>query len=131
VGRVDLEAECLVALRDDGERQADNQDAALEEMLSQFPGAMLCISHDREFMDNLCNKVWELSPRGLRQFDGNYSEYREALVRERDGISDARIRDGAPTASSPKPCLPSCAIPPTGPAWTSSPFRTTPTSPAA
>jgi ATP-binding cassette, subfamily F, member 3 len=56
--------------------------SALEEMLSDYPGAMLCISHDREFLDNLCNRIIELSERGLREFRGNYSAYRAALLAE-------------------------------------------------
>jgi ATP-binding cassette subfamily F protein 3 len=56
--------------------------AALEEMLSSYPGAILCISHDREFLDNLCNRMVELTPRGLREFRGNYSDYRATLAAE-------------------------------------------------
>ncbi|MEZ5977287.1 MAG: ABC-F family ATP-binding cassette domain-containing protein [Planctomycetota bacterium] len=78
---------------------------ALEEMLSGFPGAMLCISHDREFMDNLCNKVWELGPKGFREFRGNYSEYRAAIEAERAAEVDRRAAAAA-KASKPQPAPP-------------------------
>ena len=62
---------------------------SLEEMLSGFSGAMICISHDRAFLDDLCNKIVELSHTGLREFRGNYSEYRAKLVSEREALEGA------------------------------------------
>lgn len=63
---------------------------ALEEMLSSYPGAMLCISHDREFLDNLCTRILELGHDGLREFQGNYTDYRNALNAESDAASQAK-----------------------------------------
>jgi ATP-binding cassette, subfamily F, member 3 len=58
---------------------------ALEEMLSGFPGAILCISHDREFLDNLATRIVEISPeRGIRSFEGNYSDWRRRIAEERE-----------------------------------------------
>ena len=55
---------------------------ALEEMLSEFPGALVVISHDREFLDGLTTRIVEVKPRGLRDFVGNYSDYKRALEEE-------------------------------------------------
>ena len=63
---------------------------ALEEMLSGYPGAMLCISHDREFLDNLCTRILELGPDGLREFKGNYTDYRNALNSEASAAAEAK-----------------------------------------
>ncbi|MEO0651809.1 MAG: ABC-F family ATP-binding cassette domain-containing protein, partial [Planctomycetota bacterium] len=63
---------------------------ALEEMLAGYPGSLLCISHDREFLDNLCNRVVELGPNGLREFRGNYSDYRSALEQEAAAAEGAK-----------------------------------------
>jgi ATP-binding cassette subfamily F protein 3 len=49
---------------------------ALEEMLSQFEGAIVFVSHDREFLDGLCNQILEVSNGTVRKFDGNYSKWR-------------------------------------------------------
>ena len=65
---------------------------ALEEMLSGYPGSLLCISHDREFLDNLCNRIVELGPDGLREFRGNYSDYRSALEAEAAAAGDAKAQ---------------------------------------
>jgi ATP-binding cassette subfamily F protein 3 len=70
--------------------------AALEEMLSAFPGALLCISHDREFLDNLCNRIVQLTPAGLREFRGNYSEYRAALASEAAGAQSSKASPARP-----------------------------------
>jgi ATP-binding cassette subfamily F protein 3 len=75
---------------------------ALEEMLSAYGGALLCISHDREFMDNLCTQVWELAPGGLRVFPGNYTAYRTAILAERDAsqLADRAKKTAAPVAKA-------------------------------
>ncbi|WP_027407481.1 ABC-F family ATP-binding cassette domain-containing protein [Anaerovibrio sp. RM50] len=50
---------------------------AVEEALSTFPGTYITVSHDRYFLDKVANCVLELSDGKLREYDGNYSYYRE------------------------------------------------------
>ncbi len=57
---------------------------ALEEMLSGFHGAILCITHDREFLDRICNRIWLIGDGTLRDFRGNYSEMRTELRAENE-----------------------------------------------
>jgi ATP-binding cassette subfamily F protein 3 len=52
---------------------------ALEEMLGEYQGALLCVSHDRSFLDALCDRVLEVTEDGVRLFRGNYSDYRRQL----------------------------------------------------
>ena len=47
----------------------------LEDVLVQFRGTMLLVSHDREFVDNLATQVWILHGSRLVTFAGNYGEY--------------------------------------------------------
>jgi ATP-binding cassette subfamily F protein 3 len=49
---------------------------SLEEMLSSFEGALVLISHDREFLDDLCNRIVEIDEDGVTSYDGNYSFWR-------------------------------------------------------
>jgi len=56
---------------------------ALEEMLSAWPGAMLCISHDRMFLDSLVGTIFDVRDGGVRTYRGNYSEYRAQFLAER------------------------------------------------
>jgi len=55
---------------------------ALEEMLSEFPGALVVISHDRQFLAGLATRVVEVKDGRLREFPGNYSDYKRALEEE-------------------------------------------------
>jgi ATP-binding cassette subfamily F protein 3 len=50
----------------------------LQSVLSDYPGTILLVSHDRYLIDALATQVWEVIPaeRTLVQFDGTYSEYR-------------------------------------------------------
>src|SRR5262245_9202099 len=43
--------------------------------LADFEGAMLFVSHDRHFLAALSNRVLELTPEGIRQYGGGYTEY--------------------------------------------------------
>ncbi len=56
---------------------------ALEEMLSEFDGALVCISHDREFLDGLCNRILEVDGEHVTSYTGNYSAWRAAKGIER------------------------------------------------
>ncbi len=70
---------------------------AVEEFLGAFPGAFLCVSHDREFLDRLCNRILEVKDGQVRSFPGNYSDYRREILRE------AEERSKEPKKSSPAP----------------------------
>jgi len=47
----------------------------LIQALSQYEGTMLFVSHDRHFLAALSNRVLELTPDGLHQYGGGYTEY--------------------------------------------------------
>ena len=55
---------------------------ALEEMLGEYPGALVVITHDREFLDGLTTRIIEVSDGRLRSFPGNYSDYRTTILAE-------------------------------------------------
>src|SRR5581483_11093404 len=48
----------------------------LEEVLSEFEGTLLFVSHDRYFIDSLATKVWVIEDGTLVPYLGNYTEYR-------------------------------------------------------
>jgi ATP-binding cassette subfamily F protein 3 len=50
---------------------------ALESALSAFEGTILCVSHDRYFLDQVATRLWVLTPPGMVDFDGNYSDWTE------------------------------------------------------
>ena len=47
----------------------------LEGTLRTWPGALLIVSHDRYFLDNVVNTIWEMSRAGIEVYRGNYSAY--------------------------------------------------------
>ena len=53
----------------------------LESFLQSYKGTVLIISHDRRFLDQVVEKIIELSPTGTSVYDGNYSYY--AVEKER------------------------------------------------
>ncbi len=54
----------------------------LESWLVGYRGAVLVVSHDRAFLDNVCPETLELGSRGLRVYPLRYSDY--AVAREAD-----------------------------------------------
>jgi len=48
----------------------------LEDVLSEFEGTLLFVSHDRYFIDSLATKVWAVEDGVLIPYMGNYTEYR-------------------------------------------------------
>ncbi len=47
----------------------------LEGYLSYWPGAALIVSHDRYFIDKVCNHIWEMMGGGIEVYHGNYTAY--------------------------------------------------------
>ncbi len=39
------------------------------------PGAVLIVSHDRYFLDNAVDTIWEMNSNGIEEYKGNYSSY--------------------------------------------------------
>ncbi|HOO80165.1 MAG TPA: ABC-F family ATP-binding cassette domain-containing protein [Lachnospiraceae bacterium] len=57
----------------------------LEEMLGRFKGAYVMVTHDRYFLDEVTNKIWELDKGKIYSYQANYSGYVEMkAARERD-----------------------------------------------
>ncbi len=47
----------------------------LEKILHDWEGAVIIVSHDRYFLDNTVNTIWEMHPDGIELYSGNYSTY--------------------------------------------------------
>ena len=54
----------------------------IRRMLAEFPGAVISISHDRKYIEEVCSRVLELAETGLRDAA---REEGEAEKRERNG----------------------------------------------
>jgi ATP-binding cassette subfamily F protein uup len=65
----------------------------LENFLQQFQGSLIIVSHDRYFMDRIVDHVLAFEGNGkIRDFVGNFSEYREARSREEALEKNAAVK---------------------------------------
>ncbi len=55
----------------------------LEELLMEYKGTIVVVSHDRYFLDKVINKIGQLSPSGLTIYQGDYTDYLETRSQER------------------------------------------------
>jgi ATPase subunit of ABC transporter with duplicated ATPase domains len=54
--------------------------------LAAYEGTMLFVSHDRHFLAKLSNRVLELTPEGVHQYAGGYTEYVARTGHEAPGL---------------------------------------------
>jgi ATP-binding cassette, subfamily F, member 3 len=55
----------------------------LQDVLEDFDGTIIMVSHDRFLVDRLATQIWDLEDGHLRVFKGSYSKYLEVLEQER------------------------------------------------
>ena len=48
---------------------------SLNNALENYPGTLIFVSHDREFVSSLATRIIELTPHGIVDFNGNYEDY--------------------------------------------------------
>ncbi|MBL0913009.1 MAG: ABC-F family ATP-binding cassette domain-containing protein [Bacteroidia bacterium] len=57
----------------------------LEEFLLDYPGCLVVVSHDRHFMDKICDHTFVLEGKGqVRVYPGNYTRYRAEKLHEKN-----------------------------------------------
>lgn len=62
----------------------------LEGYLSKFDGAVIVISHDRLFLDNVTNRTWEISMGKILDFPFAYTKYKIARSEDIERLTDAK-----------------------------------------
>jgi len=68
----------------------------LEDVLKEFPGTILFVSHDRYLVDALATHVWALRDGKLHVYEGGYAAYLEARQREKAAEAEGRKAAGTP-----------------------------------
>jgi ATP-binding cassette subfamily F protein 3 len=76
---------------------------ALEELLGDFDGALVCVSHDRAFLDGLCARILCVEDGRVRDYDGNYTQFHDARLAEQAARDAQRAAAPRPRAPEPKP----------------------------
>jgi len=53
---------------------------SLQMALEKYPGTIVFVSHDREFVGAVADRIIELTPEGVVEFNGNYEDYLNSQV---------------------------------------------------
>ena len=67
---------------------------ALEDALDRYDGTVILVSHDRELLRGLTEKVWVLHDRHITEFDGGFAEW-ETVSAERERAAAVRASEEA------------------------------------
>jgi len=62
----------------------------LENYLTKFDGAVIVISHDRLFLDNVTNRTWDITQGKLLDFPYAYSKYKVQRAEDLERLADAK-----------------------------------------
>ena len=66
--------------------------AWLEELLKEYQGSVILVTHDRAFLDNVCTQIVELDRGILRSYPGNFTQYEVLKEQELNSESLANAR---------------------------------------
>ncbi len=62
----------------------------LEEFLQDYPGAVVLVSHDKQFLDNVTNRTLEIANKQIHDYKANYSKYIELRQERREKMEQAQ-----------------------------------------
>jgi len=74
----------------------------LEGFLRNYDGAVLLVSHDRAFMDGLCDRIAEIDLRKLTVYHGTYAQYVEQKAEGLDRLLSAKANQDRQIAAQEK-----------------------------
>ena len=67
----------------------------LEKTLHRFHGAIIIVSHDRAFLDAICDTIWEIDDGKLNVYKGSYSDYvaqKELKIRQQEAAYETYMQ---------------------------------------
>ncbi len=79
-----LENESMIIFADEPTSNMDIEGIELmEKKLAEYNGALIIVSHDRCFLDKICNKIIEIEDGKIKTYDGNYSDFSKQRLHDR------------------------------------------------
>ena len=74
-----------VLILDEPTNHLDSEMVAwLEDWLRKFTGGLIMVTHDRYFLERVCNRITELSHCHIRHYEANYSKYLELKTQQEE-----------------------------------------------
>jgi ATP-binding cassette subfamily F protein uup len=75
---------------------------SLEDALDEFDGCVVAVSHDRYFLNRVCNAIIAVEDHRLVRYEGDYDDYRKAREREERQAKAERDEASKPAAKREK-----------------------------
>ncbi len=57
---------------------------SIEKLISEYKGGLLLVSHDRDFLNNLCDNILEIENGKVKLYKCGYSKYLKLKAKERE-----------------------------------------------
>ena len=51
--------------------------------LNNFSGGLMIVSHDQHLVASVCDEIWYIKEARLKKFNGDFEEYRKAMIKGR------------------------------------------------
>ena len=67
----------------------------LENFLKDYPGAIVLVSHDKQFMTAVCNRTFDVNNKKIDDYKANYSKYLELRKERREKLMQAKKNQDA------------------------------------
>ncbi|WP_338660876.1 ribosomal protection-like ABC-F family protein [Paraclostridium sordellii] len=74
----------------------------LEKVLKDFKGSILFVSHDRYFINNLCNKILSIEDNQILSWNGNYDYYKEKREELKNKVKPVEVIKISKKTEKPK-----------------------------
>ncbi|SHK40952.1 ABC-F family ATP-binding cassette domain-containing protein [Epilithonimonas mollis] len=67
----------------------------LENFLKDYPGSIVLVSHDKQFMTSICNRTFDVNNKKIEDYKANYSKYLELRKERREKLAQAKKNQDA------------------------------------
>ncbi len=67
----------------------------LESFLKDYTGAIVLVSHDKQFMTSVCNRTFDVNNKKVDDYKANYSKYLELRKERREKLTQAKKNQDA------------------------------------
>lgn len=67
----------------------------LESFLKEYPGSIVLVSHDKQFMTSVCNRTFDINNKKIDDYKANYSKYLELSKERKEKLTQAKKNQDA------------------------------------